>query len=108
MHRIFGATVNDATAVTIMLTTHPPIIPHIHYTIHPVLQCLSLKFFDGNVVSVPEFLDFFTSDAQARTARAATSAVRVSLDMLQLDVTTHYQVGAGTGAGACIHKLSCL
>jgi hypothetical protein len=38
-------------------------------------------------VSVPEFIDFFTSSSSTRVARAAASAVRVSLNMLQLEVS---------------------
>jgi hypothetical protein len=37
-------------------------------------------------VCVPEFIDFFTSSSSTRVARAAAAAVRVSLNMLQLEV----------------------
>lgn len=53
--------------------------------VHLLAQILSMRFSDGQgAVSIPEFLEFFTTPAQIRMARAATSAVRMSLDLLQL------------------------
>lgn len=49
-------------------------------------QVLALRFYDGSTVCVPEFIDFFTSSASTRVARAAAAAVRVSLNILQLEV----------------------
>ncbi len=44
-----------------------------------------MRFSDGQgTVSIPEYLEFFTTPAQVRMAKAATSAVRMSLDLLQL------------------------
>jgi hypothetical protein len=44
-----------------------------------------MRFSDGlGSVSIPEFLEFFTTPAQMRMAKAATAAVRMSLDLLQL------------------------
>eukprot|EP01041_Mallomonas_annulata_P009174 gene9174-19007_t len=51
-------------------------------------QILSLRFFDGTMVSIAEFLDFFMSSQEVRKAKAATGAVRASLNMLQLEPTT--------------------
>jgi hypothetical protein len=49
-------------------------------------QILSMRFSDGlGSVSIPEFLEFFTTPAQMRMAKAATAAVRMSLDLLQLE-----------------------
>jgi hypothetical protein len=50
-------------------------------------QLLALRFFDGQCVSVAEFLNFFTTPAATRQAKAAASAVRMSLDLLDLDVS---------------------
>ena len=49
------------------------------------LQILALRFYDGSTVIVPEFIDFFTMSSATRIARSAASAVRVSLNMLQLE-----------------------
>lgn len=44
-----------------------------------------MRFSDGlGTVSIPEFLEFFTTPVQMRQAKAATSAVHMSLDLLQL------------------------
>lgn len=50
-------------------------------------QLLALRFFDGTSVSVAEFLTFFTTPAATRQAKAAASAVRMSLDLLDLDIS---------------------
>jgi hypothetical protein len=48
-------------------------------------QILSFRFYDGSTVSVPEFIDFFTSSSSSRAAKSAAAAVRASLNMLQLE-----------------------
>jgi hypothetical protein len=48
------------------------------------VQILSLRFYDGQTVCVPEFIDFFTMSTNSRVARSAAAAVRASLHMLQL------------------------
>jgi hypothetical protein len=48
------------------------------------VQIISLRFSDGTMVSVVEFLEFFCSAPSARNARAAATAVRLSLSVLQL------------------------
>lgn len=46
-----------------------------------------MRFDDGRgFVSVPEFIDFFVTPATIRTAKAAASAVRMSLDLFSLDI----------------------
>jgi hypothetical protein len=49
------------------------------------IQIVSLRFFDGLSVSIPEFIDFFVTPEPVRIARAAASAVRTSLDLLHLE-----------------------
>jgi hypothetical protein len=49
------------------------------------IQVISLRFFDGDGVSVPEFIDFFMSPRAVREARIASSAVRMSLNLLQME-----------------------
>lgn len=50
------------------------------------VQMISLRFLiEDNQVSVPEFLEFLSTPTSIRQARAATSAVRMSLAFLQLD-----------------------
>lgn len=47
---------------------------------------MSLRFGDGNgSVSIPEFLEFFTTPEHVRMAKSATAAVRMSLNLLQLE-----------------------
>lgn len=48
---------------------------------------LAWRFFDGASVSVPDFLYFFTTPVAVREAKAAAAAVRMSLDLLNLEVT---------------------
>jgi hypothetical protein len=48
------------------------------------VQILSLRFYDGQTVCVPEFIDFFTQSPNSRVARSAAAAVRASLNFLQL------------------------
>jgi hypothetical protein len=48
------------------------------------VQILSLRFYDGETVCVPEFIDFFTQSPNSRVARSAAAAVRASLNFLQL------------------------
>lgn len=44
-----------------------------------------MRFSDGlGAVSIPEFLEFFSTPTPVRTAKAASAAVRMSLDLLQL------------------------
>jgi hypothetical protein len=50
-------------------------------------QLIALRFFDGSSVSVAEFLNFFTTPAATRQAKAAAAAVRMSLDLLDLDIS---------------------
>jgi hypothetical protein len=50
------------------------------------VQLLAWRFFDGTAVSVAEFLGFFNTSDQVREAKAASECVRMSLDLLQLDV----------------------
>jgi hypothetical protein len=55
-----------------------------------------MRFGDGmGFVSIPEFLDFFTTPLQVRVARAATSAVRMSLDLLQMDADEEFMLENG-------------
>lgn len=49
------------------------------------VQILSLRFYDGQTVCVPEFIDFFTQCTNSRVARSAAAAVRASLNLLQLE-----------------------
>ena len=51
----------------------------------PDVQILSLRFFDGETVCVPEFIDFFTQSSHSRMARSSVGAVRASLNLLQFD-----------------------
>jgi hypothetical protein len=53
------------------------------------VQILSLRFYDGQTVCVPEFIDFFTMSANSRVARSAAAAVRASLNFLQLENEPH-------------------
>jgi hypothetical protein len=46
---------------------------------------LALRFFDGDSVSIPEFLEFFISSPAVRRAKASASAVRVGLNLFQLE-----------------------
>lgn len=48
-------------------------------------QILALRFYDNDLVSVPEFLAFFMSDAEERAAKASAAAVRISLTFKRLD-----------------------
>lgn len=48
------------------------------------VQILSLRFYDGQTVCVPEFIDYFTQSPNSRLARSAAAAVRASLNLLQL------------------------
>lgn len=48
---------------------------------------ISIRFGNGyGSVSVPDFLEYFTTPPQIRVAKASTSAVRMSLDLLQLEM----------------------
>ena len=38
------------------------------------------------LVSIPEFLEYFSVSPQVRIAKASTAAVRMSLDLLQLEM----------------------
>ena len=47
---------------------------------------ISMRFLiEDNRVSVTEFLDYFLSPQSVRQAKAATAAVRMSLEYLQID-----------------------
>lgn len=47
---------------------------------------VSMRFLEeNNNVSVAEFLEYFSSPSVVRQAKAATAAVRMSLDYLQID-----------------------
>ena len=49
-------------------------------------QTIAMRFGDGSgYVSIPDFLEFFTTPEQVRTAKASTAAVRMSLDLLQME-----------------------
>ena len=48
------------------------------------VAALSLRFSDGDAVSVPEFLEFLVSPPAVRRARASASAVRVGLSLFEL------------------------
>ena len=50
------------------------------------VQIIAFRFFDGTSVSVSEFLNFFSTPAAIREAKAAAAAVRMSLDLLALDI----------------------
>jgi hypothetical protein len=46
-----------------------------------------MRFDDGHgSVSIPEFIDFFVTPPSIRNAKAAASAVRMSLDLFSLDI----------------------
>ncbi len=46
-------------------------------------------------MSIPEFLEFFTTPPQMRMAKAATAAVRMSLDLLQLTADEDFLLAQG-------------
>lgn len=46
---------------------------------------LAARFYDGEMVSVPEFLEFFICSPTVRRARSSGAAVRVGLHLLELD-----------------------
>lgn len=48
------------------------------------VAALSMRFSDGDAVSVPEFLEFVVSPPAVRRARASASAVRVGLSLFEL------------------------
>eukprot|EP01039_Chlorochromonas_danica_P003951 gene3952-4323_t len=51
------------------------------------LQVIALRFEDGfGYVVIPDFLDFFSTPQDVRAARLAANAVRMSLDLLELDI----------------------
>lgn len=59
-------------------------------------QIIALRFGDGSgLVSVPEFLEFFTTPQQVRLAKSATAAVRMSIDLLQLTADEKYLLQQG-------------
>lgn len=45
---------------------------------------LAIRFFDGELVSIPDFLEFFISTPTSRRAKASAAAVRVGLNLLEL------------------------
>lgn len=50
-----------------------------------------MRFGDGSgFVSIPEFLEFFTTPSHIRLAKAATSAVRMSLGLLTMAQDEEY------------------
>eukprot|EP01031_Cornospumella_fuschlensis_P047995 gene47995-58791_t len=50
------------------------------------LTLLSLRFDDGyGQISVVDFLDFFSTPVEVRTAKCAANAVRMSLDLLEIN-----------------------
>ncbi|RYG58939.1 hypothetical protein EON64_20775, partial [archaeon] len=50
------------------------------------LTLLSLRFDDGyGQISVVDFLDFFATPVEVRTAKSAANAVRMSLDLLEIN-----------------------
>ena len=52
---------------------------------------VSLRFLvEDNQVSVPEFLEYLSTPTAMRQARAATSAVRLSLAFLRLEHTAAF------------------
>jgi len=54
-------------------------------------QIIALRFGDGSgFVSIPEFLEFFTTPSHVRLAKAATSAVRMSLGLLTMAQDEEY------------------
>eukprot|EP01038_Epipyxis_sp_PR26KG_P011246 gene11246-15090_t len=58
------------------------------------IQVLSLRFGDGfGSVNIPEFLEFFTTPVQIRTAKSAISAVRMSLEYLQMEMDNYDENG---------------
>ncbi len=48
---------------------------------------LSLRFFDGAIVSVTEFLAFFSTPEDIRLAKTANDAVQMNQEMLELTLT---------------------
>ena len=49
-------------------------------------KILALRFSDGTgSVLIPDFLEFFTTPEHIRLAKASTAAVRMSLDLLQME-----------------------
>lgn len=47
---------------------------------------LAWRFSDGAIVSISEFLYYFTTPDSIRQAKAAAATVRMSLDLLNLDL----------------------
>jgi hypothetical protein len=45
---------------------------------------LAGRFFDGDSVCIPEFLEFFIATPAVRRAKASAAAVRVALNMLEI------------------------
>jgi len=50
------------------------------------LQVLSLRFFDGLMVSVPEFLSFFGNSSKQRLVRSASHAVTVTQENIDINI----------------------
>lgn len=59
------------------------------------VQVIAMRFCDTAVeaVSLPEFLEFFVTPQQAKAAKAASSAVRMSLDLLHLQEEINHDTG---------------
>lgn len=75
--------------LTILFPWHPCAVINL-------VQIIALRFSDGSgFVSIPEFLEFFTTPAKMRMAKAATAAVRMSLDLLQLTADEEYLQAQG-------------
>lgn len=56
-----------------------------------------MRFGDGSgYVSIPDFLEFFTTPEQVRTAKASAAAVRMSLDLLQMEQEEDQELGNDT------------
>ena len=70
-----------------------------------LFQVISIRFGNGyGSVSVPDFLEYFTTPPQVRVAKASTSAVRMSLDLLQLEMDQTADVTNSIQDPSKVHK----
>ena len=86
MKQIYTVTDENITTTDIQVIIEESTI---YYTLFMgvLLQVISIRFGNGyGSVSVPDFLEYFTTPPQVRVAKASTSAVRMSLDLLQLEM----------------------
>ena len=69
------------------------------------LMVLSIRFFDGNYVSIPEFVAFFTTPQPVQQARSASYAVQANEELLDI---AHVGGGGGTDLNATLSSVSIL